>query len=106
MDSKIEPVAWRWRWIDMPVTDDWCLSSSDPRPNSTPIRMSRFGTVQPLYTDAALAAAEQRGRESERERCARIAEDCDAPYFAPTEEQDRVIADMSERIAAAIRKGE
>ena len=96
MDSKIEPVAWRWRADD---DAEWEYSDFD------------HGGAEPLYTAAALLAAEQRGRESERERCAQIADD-------GAEQADRAFRGFTalnaaafmhgraRAVAAAIRKGE
>jgi len=84
----------------------------DPHPSRKGLTgIDRVYLLVPLSPAAALAAAEQRGRESERERCAKIADD-------GAEQADRAFRGFTalnaaafmhgraQAVAAAIRKGE
>lgn len=98
MASEPEPVAWMWE--EMVDPDEKVVVGGT---------VTRFAThwstgpkdAVPLYTAAALLAAEQRGRDAERERCAKIADAHDLSIMSST------AADVvAMKIAAAIRKGE
>jgi len=64
MASEPEPVAWY--WIARDEMSQWPVwEMSRKRPHGAP------DSAVPLYDAAALLAAERRGRDAERERCAR-----------------------------------
>jgi len=111
MDSKIEPVAWekiavnmRSALISMQVGGCTCGTKS-PTLEYHDIRCryrqaAELDGVLETLTDefaAALLAAEQRGRESERERCAKIAEDEDGNLPRWGEDRNQAIADTQSR---------
>jgi len=103
MASEPEPVAWRTR--EMPG-HTWKLTDYDPaRMGNT-----RNWEAQPLYTAAALLAAEQRGGESAAKKL-----DTKADWHSEaagltdnTNTKGRLLAIAASlrEIAAAIRKGE
>ena len=109
MDSKIEPVA----WLHKPtggIVDPLAKGLLVKR-FSEELQRDVSVDFEDLVPAAALLAAEQRGRESERERCAKIADD-------GAEQADRAFRGFTalnaaafmhgraQAVAAAIRKGE
>ena len=95
MASEPEPVAWRYREVGLKLWNH----DAKPIPSDASGQWER----EPLYTAAALLAAEQRGRES----AAQVVDD-----FRPDASFDDSSAGYVERdallknIAAAIRKGD
>lgn len=63
MDSKIEPVAWMWEIVVDPTGETVIGKTATQFATH---RSTGPDDAKPLYTEAALLAAEQRGRESER----------------------------------------
>lgn len=70
MDSKIEPVAWMWEIVVDPTGETVIGKTATQFATH---RSTGPDDAKPLYTEAALLAAEQRGRESERAEAANVA---------------------------------
>ncbi len=100
MASEPEPVAWHWvARNESYLWPVWVMSRERPyeAPNS----------AMPLYDDAALLAAEQRGRDAERERCAKVVETAlREQYRREHGGLDRNNSEAEIFLAAAIRKGD
>lgn len=66
MTQHIEPVAWMW------TDSTGCVHMAGDRPDIYTAAATVAQLPEPLYDSAALAAAEERGRSEERERCAKL----------------------------------
>lgn len=67
MTDLMEEAPVAWRVCNHDINGDpwpWSYQEQEPRPGY-------YSEVEPLYSASALAAAEQRGREEEREKLAR-----------------------------------
>lgn len=106
--GKIEPVAWTSRANLKVAKQEEPFYAAVMGSKNTPEMNVALYTGEQL--SAALAAAEQRGRESERERCAKL---CDAVRIRmmagrkrPLPQIEEYGAGIADNIAADIRKGE
>ena len=97
MASEPEPVAWRWRVDD---NSPWEYSDFD------------HGGAHPLYEAASLLAAEQRGRDAERDIAvsaaikaikASVVSVAKGPFM---DEELPAAATLIKKVVAAIRKGD
>lgn len=103
-EPEPKPVAWRTLTESTRQKTTWKYVTELP--------MTQDAIWEPVFSEAALLAAEQRGRDAERERCAKIAEEHLGRI--PNHHPDRPAPDdlaqgygnASTNIAAAIRKGE
>jgi len=66
MTQHIEPVAWMW------TDSTGCVHMAGDRPDIYTAAATVAQLPEPLYDASALAAALERGRSEERERCAKL----------------------------------